>query len=66
VNPPVLAAPRKNHPPLEYISATFDFMGSLVAQENHEGYEQTVYYLSQILSEVERSYTQIEKLFLIL
>ncbi|KAM1169160.1 hypothetical protein ACFX19_031518 [Malus domestica] len=41
-------------------------MGSLLAQNNEGGKEQTIYYLSRILTEVETRYTQVERLCLAL
>ncbi|XP_021807646.1 uncharacterized protein LOC110751480 [Prunus avium] len=65
-NPPVLTPPRKGVPLKLYIYASDNSIGSLLAQDNVEGKEQTVFYLSRILQEVETRYSAIEKLCLAL
>ncbi|XP_059663595.1 uncharacterized protein LOC132309293 [Cornus florida] len=65
-NPPVLMPPRKKQPLKLYISAADESIGSLLAQDNEVGKEQAVYYLSRILTPVERRYTPIEKMCLAL
>ncbi|VVA40357.1 PREDICTED: Transposon, partial [Prunus dulcis] len=49
-----------------YVSASEVSIGSLLVQDNKEGKEQEVYYLSRTLSEVERKYSAIERLYLAL
>ncbi|CAL9011340.1 unnamed protein product [Prunus brigantina] len=49
-----------------YISATEVSIGSLLVQDNKEGKEQAIYYLSRTLTEVERKYSAIERLCLAL
>jgi hypothetical protein len=64
--PPVLTPPKQGKPLKLYISATQESIGSLLAQDNSEGQEQAVFYLSRILSECECKYSIIEKLCLAL
>ncbi|CAN6699563.1 unnamed protein product [Malus baccata var. baccata] len=52
-SPPVLVPPQRGKPLKLYISASDKSIGSLLAQNNEGGKEQTVYYLSRILTEVE-------------
>ncbi|CAL8996875.1 unnamed protein product [Prunus brigantina] len=49
-----------------YVSASEVSIGSLLVQDNKEGKEQAVYYLSRTLTEVERKYSAIERLCLAL
>ncbi|XP_008223134.1 PREDICTED: uncharacterized protein LOC103322954 [Prunus mume] len=65
-NPPVLSPPRRGRPLKLYISASEVSIGSLLVQDNKEGKEQAVYYLSRTLTEVERKYSAIERLCLAL
>ncbi|CAL2239431.1 unnamed protein product [Prunus armeniaca] len=65
-NPPVLSPPKRGRPLKLYISASEISIGSLLVQDNKEGKEQTVYYLSRTLTEVERKYSAIERLCLAL
>ncbi|CAL8116173.1 unnamed protein product [Prunus armeniaca] len=58
--------PRKGIPLKLYISASENSVGSLLAQDNEEGKEQAVFYLSRILQDVETRYSAIEKLCLAL
>jgi hypothetical protein len=64
--PPVLTPLKQGKPLKLYISATQESIGSLLAQDNSEGQEQAVFYLSRILSECECKYCIIEKLCLAL
>ncbi|XP_058217452.1 uncharacterized protein LOC131328531 [Rhododendron vialii] len=61
---PVLMPPIKNKPLKLYISAVKSFIGCLLAQDNKQGKEQAVYYLSRLLTPCERRYTLVEKLCL--
>ncbi|XP_058202628.1 uncharacterized protein LOC131317065 [Rhododendron vialii] len=63
---PVLMPPIKNRPLKLYISAAEDSVGSLLAQDNEQGMEQAVYYLSRLLTPCEKRYSPIEKLCLAL
>ncbi|CAL8134521.1 unnamed protein product [Prunus armeniaca] len=65
-NPPVLSPPKRGRPLKLYISASEVSIGSLLVQDNKEGKEQAVYYLSRTLTEVERKYSAIERLCLAL
>ncbi|XP_020424491.1 uncharacterized protein LOC109950339 [Prunus persica] len=53
-NPPVLSPPKRGRPLKLYVSASEVSIGSLLVQDNKEGKEQAVYYLSRTLTEVER------------
>ncbi|CAL8992752.1 unnamed protein product, partial [Prunus brigantina] len=65
-NPPVLSPPKRGRPLKLYISASEVSIGSLLVQDNKEGKEQAIYYLSRTLTEVERKYSAIERLCLAL
>ncbi|XP_075496384.1 uncharacterized protein LOC142533477 [Primulina tabacum] len=52
-NPPVLMPPRYGMPLKLYISAAHKSIGCLLVQNNHEGNEQAIYYLSRFLTLVE-------------
>ncbi|CAL2247885.1 unnamed protein product [Prunus armeniaca] len=65
-NPPVLAPPKRGRPLELYVSASEVSIRSLLVQDNKEGKEQAVYYLSRTLTEVERKYSPIERLRLAL
>ena len=64
--PPVLTPPTQGKPLKLYISETQESIGSLLAQDNSEGQEQAIFYLSRILSECECKYSIIKKLCLVL
>ncbi|KAM3018395.1 hypothetical protein FF2_002147 [Malus domestica] len=64
-SPPVLVPHQRGKPLKLYISALDKSIGSLLAQNNEGGKEQAVYYLSRILTDVER-YSPVEKLCLAL
>ncbi|CAL9020230.1 unnamed protein product, partial [Prunus brigantina] len=65
-NPPVLSPPKRGRPLKLYISASEVSIGSLLVQDNKEGKEHAIYYLSRTLTEVERKYSAIERLCLAL
>ncbi|KAI5338770.1 hypothetical protein L3X38_018042 [Prunus dulcis] len=65
-NPPVLSPPKRGRQLKLYVSASEVFIGSLLVQDNKEGKEHAVYYLSRTLTETERKYSAIEKLCLAL
>ncbi|CAL2256869.1 unnamed protein product [Prunus armeniaca] len=65
-NPPVLSPPKRGRPLKLYVFASEVSIGSLLVQDNKEGKEQVVYYLSRTLTEVERKYSAIERLCLAL
>ena len=53
--------PLKGRPLRLYLLAAKESIGCLLAQNNVEGHEQAIYYLSRVLNSVERRYTPIEK-----
>lgn len=65
-NPPILAPPCGKKPMRLYISASDTTIGSMLAQENEDGVERAIYYLSRVLNDAETRYTSIEKLCLCL
>ncbi|XP_050914866.1 uncharacterized protein LOC127129785 [Lathyrus oleraceus] len=65
-NPPILAPPCGKKPMRLYISASDTTIGSMLAQENEDGVEIAIYYLSRVLNDAETRYTSIEKLCLCL
>ncbi|CAL8168697.1 unnamed protein product [Prunus armeniaca] len=65
-NPLVLSPPKRGRPLKLYVSASKVSIGSLLVQDNKEGKEQAVYYLSRTLTEVDRKYSAIERLCLAL
>ncbi|XP_027086502.2 uncharacterized protein [Coffea arabica] len=66
MNPPVLAAPIPGKLLILYISAQERSVGALLAQENDEGKENALYYLSRMMTPNELNYSPIEKLYLAL
>ncbi|XP_060217193.1 uncharacterized protein LOC132644609 [Lycium barbarum] len=66
MKPPVLVAPVPGKPLILYISAQERSVGALLAQENSEGKENSLYYLSRMMTPNELNYTPIEKLCLAL
>ena len=65
-NPPVLMLPKGDKPLKLYIAATEDSLRVFLAQDNEEGKEQAVYYLSRFLNSCECKYSAVEKLCLAL
>ncbi|XP_078153726.1 uncharacterized protein LOC144548890, partial [Carex rostrata] len=61
LRPPVLAAPIPGKPLILYTTALEGSLGALLAQENKEGKENALYYLSRMLVGAESNYTPIEK-----
>jgi len=61
MDPPVLMPPIQGKPLLLYISATPIALGALLAQQNHKGKEQAIYYISMTLVGYELQYTPIER-----
>uniref|UniRef100_A0A803MSD5 RNase H type-1 domain-containing protein n=1 Tax=Chenopodium quinoa TaxID=63459 RepID=A0A803MSD5_CHEQI len=60
--PPVLIPLKQNGKPLMlYLSATKDSIASMLTQENEEGHEQAIFYLSRTLHDNETRYTNVEK-----
>ncbi|XP_070041469.1 uncharacterized protein [Nicotiana tomentosiformis] len=66
VPPPVLASPILGKPLILYISAQERSVGALLAQKNSEGKENSLYYLSRIMTPNKLNYLPIEKLCLAL
>ena len=66
LNPPVLQAPIPSYPLILYTAAQERSLGVLLAQENDEGKECALYYLSRTLNGAELNYTPIEKMCLAL
>ena len=64
--PTVLMPPLKGRPLKLYLSTAKESIGFLLTQNNAEGHEQVVYYLSRILNSTKTRYTPIEKLCLAL
>ncbi|XP_061999025.1 uncharacterized protein LOC133716331 [Rosa rugosa] len=65
-SPPVLVPPRAGIPLKLYISAAEASIGSLLAQDDEEGVEHAIFYLSRTLTDCETRYTPMEKLCLTL
>ncbi|XP_070002586.1 uncharacterized mitochondrial protein AtMg00860-like [Nicotiana sylvestris] len=66
IKPPVLASPILGKPLILYISAQERLVGALLAQETSEGKENSLYYLSRMMTPNELNYSPIEKLCLTL
>jgi hypothetical protein len=58
--PPVLIPPKEGKPLKLYISTTQESIGCLLAQDNEDGHEQAVFYLSRILNPTECRYSIVE------
>ncbi|XP_071922596.1 uncharacterized protein [Coffea arabica] len=63
---PVLAAPIHGKPLLLYIAGQERSVGALLAQQNNEGKDVALYYLSRMMTPNELNYSLIEKLCLAL
>ena len=61
--PLILMPPLKDRPLKLYLSTAKESIGCLLAQNNVEGHEQAVYYLSRVLNSAKTWYTPIEKLY---
>ncbi|XP_070047529.1 uncharacterized protein [Nicotiana tomentosiformis] len=66
LKPPVLAAPILGKSLILYISAQERSVGALLAQKNSKGKENSLYYLSRMMTPNELNYSSIEKLCLAL
>ena len=62
MNPPILSPPCGRKPMRLYISASDVTIGSMLAQEDENGIERAIYYLSRVLNDAETRYTAIEKM----
>ncbi|KAL1333382.1 hypothetical protein AAHE18_11G096500 [Arachis hypogaea] len=65
-NPPIMIPPRHGAPLKLYVSASEVTIGGMLAQEDENGNERVIYYLSRVLNDVESRYSPIEKLCLAL
>ncbi|KAL0346398.1 UNVERIFIED_CONTAM: hypothetical protein Scaly_1655800 [Sesamum calycinum] len=63
---PVLVAPMPGHPLILYIATQEYSVGALLVQENDEGKESALYYLSRMMTPNELKYSPIEKICLAL
>ena len=61
MNSPVLQPPRAGRPLILYLALEEDAIGPMVAQENEEGIEYAVYYLSKKLLPYEAKYDIVQK-----
>ena len=64
--PPVLMAPIRGRPLILYIAALERSLGALLAQNNDEGKENALYYISRTLVAAEHNYSPIERVCLAL
>lgn len=64
MKPLILLPPSRNRSMKLYIDASNSTIGSMLAQEDENGVESSIYYLSWILIDAESRYNAIEKLFL--
>ncbi|XP_070022387.1 uncharacterized protein [Nicotiana sylvestris] len=60
MKPPILAAHKLGKPLILYISAQERSVGALLAQENSEGKENSLYYLSKMMTPNELNYSPIQ------
>ncbi|XP_060968195.1 uncharacterized protein LOC133035834 [Cannabis sativa] len=63
LHPPVLRAPILGKPLILYITSLDRSLGAMLAQNNEEGKEVALYYLSKTLVGAEQNYPPIEKVF---
>ena len=61
MNPPILKLAEPGRPLLLYLSIMDEALGSMLAQEDKDGSEHAVYYLSKELKDYKTRYTTIEK-----
>lgn len=66
IKPPILLPPSKRKNMSLYITVSNKTIGSMLAQEDINGVERPIYYLSRMLIDVETRYSLIEKLYLCL
>jgi len=64
LNPPVLVAPIPGKELILYTTALDESLGALLAQENENGKENALYYLSRVLVGAEHAYSPIENIVL--
>ena len=65
IKPPILT-PNRNKGMELYIEVSKSTLGSMLAQEDENGVERSIYHLSRVLNDVETRYNAIEKLCLCL
>ena len=63
---PTLQAPVRGQPLLLYLSSNSQTIGALLAQEDYQGNEQPIYYVSRTLKDTETRYPKIEKACLVI
>jgi len=63
-SPPILRSPCRKRSMRLYISASDKTLGSMLCQEDENGVERAIYYLSRVLNDAETRYSIIEKLCL--
>jgi len=61
LNPPIIGTPILGKPMVLYIAVQEKYLGALMEQENEEGKERALYYLSRTLNRAELNYSPIEK-----
>ncbi|XP_058784953.1 uncharacterized protein LOC131659846 [Vicia villosa] len=66
MKPPMLAPSSRNKSMKLYISASESTLGSMLAQDDENGVERAIYYLSRVLNNVETRYIAIENMCLCL
>ena len=54
MHPPILSPPSRDKPMRLYISASNVTIGSMLAQEDNDGIERAIYYLSRVLNNAEK------------
>ena len=63
---PTFQAPVRGRPLLLYLALNSQAIGALPAQEDDQGNEQPVYYVSKTLKDTKARYPRIEKAFLVI
>ena len=62
---PTLQALIRGQPLLLYLASSCQAIGALLAQEDNDGNEQPIYYVSRILKDIETKYPRIERVCLV-
>ena len=63
---PTLQAPVRGRPLLLYLASNSQAIGALLVQEDDQGNEQPIYYVSRTLKDTETRYPRIEKACLVI